>query len=145
MSFRNKKIIDLLLLFASLVFIGVSILLDMVLVNLLLIMFPLLHFRYLLDSYELDEDNLIVMRYCRKRKIPLSSLNHVRRIYGFAEENIEDKSATYLIADGKNYRILNKCAKNIDGLSILDLLINEKNIPIKNEKAIFFIKTRIKE
>jgi hypothetical protein len=144
MLFRNNKVIELVLLAALLIFISLSILLDMLLVNLLLVISPLLHLRHLSDSYEINERNIVIKRYIRTTKISLDSIEHIRRIYGFAEEDIEDRSATYLIADGKNYKVLNRFAKNKAGVSIIDVLIDDYQIPIKNEKAMFIIKTRIR-
>ena len=143
MLFRNNMVLELVIFITVIILISISVFLDMLLVIILLLITPLLHLRHWSDSYEIQEENIII-RYIRTKKISLKSVEHIKRIYGVAEENIEDRSATYLIADGNNYRVLNRFAKNKDGVSIIDVLIDDYQIPIINEKAIFFIKTKIK-
>jgi len=144
MLFRNNKVLELVIFIAVIILISISALLDILLVTILLLITTFLHLGYLFDSYEIKEKNIVIKRYIRIQKIPLYSVEHIKRVYGFAEENIEDRSATYLIADGKKYKFLNRFAKNKDGLSIIDVLIDDYQIPIINEKAIFIIKTKIK-
>ncbi len=155
MLFRNNRIIELVLLILVLIFISTNILIDILLDilygnviifgNILLFIIPLFFARHLFDSYEIDEKNIIVKKFLGIKKIPLDSIEHIRRVYSLAEENIKDRTATYLIADGDNYRTLNRFAKNKDGLSLIDVLIDDHQIPIINEKTTFFVKTRIKK
>lgn len=145
MNFKNRKLYGIVFFIAVLIFISISVLLDMLLVNLLLLAAPILHLRHLFDSYEVNENDVVIKGIFSSSRVPLDTIEHVKRIYGFAEEDTDDRSATYLIAVGKNYRILNRFAKNKSGISIIDVLINEYQIPILNEKAIFIIKTRIKQ
>ncbi len=144
MLFRNNMVLELVIFITVIILISISVFLDMLLVIILLLITPLFHLRHWSDSYEIQEENIIIKRYIRTKKISLNSVEHIKRIYGFAEENIEDRSATYLIADGNNYKVFNRFAKNKDGVSIIDVLIDDYQIPIINEKAIFFIKTKIK-
>lgn len=143
MIFKSSTRIHVLIAIIGLILIALQFVTRFNFINLSIYIIYLKCIAYVFETYTIEEETL-EKRICRNvTKIPLSSITHIRRIYGMAEEDLKDRSATYLISDGSRYIKLNKLAKNNQGQTLIDVLLDDYQVPVRNEKSIWVIKIKL--
>jgi len=145
MKFTSSNKIRLPILIGVIIVLGISIALEVNTLSFVCVFTLIWCIKYVSEIYLIHEECLVRKVFRNTLIIPLDSITHIRRIYGMAEEDTRDRSAMYLISDGCKYIKLNKLPKNNNGQTIVDILLDEYQIPIKNEKNHFFVSTRLEK
>ncbi len=143
MKFTSSNKNRILILMGVILVLGISIALEMSSISLVSYVALIWSITYVTETYLIQEKCLVKKVFKNTLTIPLDSITHIRRVYGMAEEDTRDRSAMYFISDGCKYIKLNKLPKNSHGQTVVDILLDEYHIPIRNEKDYFFVNTKL--